>query len=257
MHQQQQQHQQHQRLAGMPVAYSGAPPQMAAAYAPPQQHPQNYGYPPPHQLQQAMGYYQAAPGHPAHHGFYAAAPHQQQAVYYQQQAHQPPHMPHPHQQPQHPHQSPIHIGPPPSYGGGPQYPTGYCPPPAYQAPISVQHIQPIYNHAGPIQVKCEHVNKLRKSILIQIYQILQKGIYDSGARFNGKGGGTMSIPPPPPGYAPNAAQMAAMKGQPVSEAISFVLQYTNQCDFIAISCLYSIEPMNHNYASNSCAILSV
>lgn len=31
----------------------------------------------------------------------------------------------------------------------------------------------------------------------------------------------MSIPPPPPGYAPNAAQMAAMKGQPVSR--NFVL----------------------------------
>lgn len=43
----------------------------------------------------------------------------------------------------------------------------------------------------------------------------QKATYDSGARFSGKGGASMSIPPPPPGYAPNAAQMAAMKGQTV------------------------------------------
>lgn len=212
--------QQHQRLAGMPVAYSGAPPpQMAAAYAPTPQHQPNYGYPPPPQMQPAMGYYQAAPGHPPqpHHGFYAAAPqHLQQqqaaaaAVYYQQQAHQPPHMPH------HPqHQPSVHIGPPPSYGGGPQYPTGYCPPPAYQAPVSVQHIQPIYNHAGPIQVRTAQI-KWDSSSHKYCYSFSQKGIYDSGARFNGKGGGSMSIPPPPPGYAPNAAQMAAMKGQPVS-----------------------------------------
>ena len=44
---------------------------------------------------------------------------------------------------------------------------------------------------------------------------LKKATFDAGARFGGKGGGTMNIPPPPPGYAPNAAQIAAMKGQPV------------------------------------------
>lgn len=38
-------------------------------------------------------------------------------------------------------------------------------------------------------------------------------IFDAGARFNGK---APVIPPPPPGYLPNAAQVAAMQGQAVS-----------------------------------------
>ncbi|XP_047016467.1 DAZ-associated protein 2 isoform X2 [Ictalurus punctatus] len=39
--------------------------------------------------------------------------------------------------------------------------------------------------------------------------VLVEGGFDAGARF---GPGTASIPPPPPGHAPNAAQLAAMQG---------------------------------------------
>lgn len=42
--------------------------------------------------------------------------------------------------------------------------------------------------------------------------VQQTAIYDAGARFNGK---APVIPPPPPGYLANAAQVAAMQGQPV------------------------------------------
>lgn len=45
--------------------------------------------------------------------------------------------------------------------------------------------------------------------------LFQRAIYDDGARFNGKGAGSMTVPPPPPGYAPTPAQIAAMQGQPV------------------------------------------
>lgn len=43
--------------------------------------------------------------------------------------------------------------------------------------------------------------------------MLVHGAYDAGARFDGISG--QMIPPPPPGYAPNATQMAAMQGQNV------------------------------------------
>lgn len=37
-------------------------------------------------------------------------------------------------------------------------------------------------------------------------------VFDSGARFNG---GSITVPPPPPGYLPTQAQVAAMNGQSV------------------------------------------
>lgn len=43
-------------------------------------------------------------------------------------------------------------------------------------------------------------------------QLQAAAIFDAGARFNGK---APVIPPPPPGYLPNAAQVAAMQGQAV------------------------------------------
>ncbi|GAB0099883.1 hypothetical protein DMENIID0001_157750 [Sergentomyia squamirostris] len=43
----------------------------------------------------------------------------------------------------------------------------------------------------------------------------QMALFDPGARFSAQGGGSFSVPPPPPGYAPTAAQLAAMQGQPV------------------------------------------
>lgn len=41
-----------------------------------------------------------------------------------------------------------------------------------------------------------------------------QGSFDPGARFNS--GATVNIPPPPPGYAPNAAQAASSQGQSVN-----------------------------------------
>lgn len=88
------------------------------------------------------------------------------------------------------------MGPPPAYSNtsAPTYPTGYCPPPAYQPPMfhNVAAAAPPagYSMAGP-----------------------QTAVFDAGARFNGKG--PVNIPPPPPGYMPNAAQVAAMQGQSV------------------------------------------
>ncbi|XP_018581551.1 DAZ-associated protein 2 [Scleropages formosus] len=40
--------------------------------------------------------------------------------------------------------------------------------------------------------------------------VLVEGAFDAGARFGA--GSTASIPPPPPGHLPNAAQLAAMQG---------------------------------------------
>ncbi|XP_028654368.1 DAZ-associated protein 2 [Erpetoichthys calabaricus] len=40
--------------------------------------------------------------------------------------------------------------------------------------------------------------------------VLVEGAYDAGARFGT--GSTMSVPPPPPGVLPSAAQLAAMQG---------------------------------------------
>ncbi|XP_051915541.1 DAZ-associated protein 2 isoform X2 [Hippocampus zosterae] len=40
--------------------------------------------------------------------------------------------------------------------------------------------------------------------------VMVEGAFDAGARFTA--GSSVSIPPPPPGHAPNAAQLAAMQG---------------------------------------------
>lgn len=45
-------------------------------------------------------------------------------------------------------------------------------------------------------------------------QPLVQGSFDPGARFGA--GATINVPPPPPGYAPNAAQAMASQGQPVN-----------------------------------------
>ncbi|KAK7093003.1 DAZ-associated protein 2-like isoform X4 [Littorina saxatilis] len=45
-------------------------------------------------------------------------------------------------------------------------------------------------------------------------QVVVPGLFDAGARFGGTA--TPNIPPPPPGYSPNVAQMAAMQGHQVT-----------------------------------------
>ena len=47
-----------------------------------------------------------------------------------------------------------------------------------------------------------------------VVQTVAAGQFDAGARFKPYAPG--SVPPPPPGYAPNAAQMAAAQGQNVA-----------------------------------------
>lgn len=64
----------------------------------------------------------------------------------------------------------------------------------------------------------------------------------------------MSIPPPPPGYAPNAAQIAAMKGQTVSAPLFGQLMANieiNLCRWSSIrirqiSLLAAKEPVPHS-----------
>jgi len=117
---------------------------------------------------------------PFYQNHVAAAVPQMQPMYY---ASAPPYQP----QPQH-----FMMGPPPAYSNAATspYPTGYCPPPAYQPPI-------FHNVAGTVPMSVAP----------------QTAVFDAGARFNGKG--PVSIPPPPPGYLPSAAQAAVMQGQTV------------------------------------------
>lgn len=49
-------------------------------------------------------------------------------------------------------------------------------------------------------------------VFFSFFFVQQTAIFDAGARFNGK---APVIPPAPPGYLPNAAQVAAMQGQQV------------------------------------------
>ncbi|XP_054751017.1 DAZ-associated protein 2-like [Lytechinus pictus] len=95
----------------------------------------------------------------------------------------------PSQQPQ------AYSAPPPGagYAGAPPpYSATASPPPASQAGYPQA---PVYQ--PPAQAQAVVVN----------------GGYDAGARFNSRN--PPSIPPPPPGCAPNAAQMAASTGQNV------------------------------------------
>lgn len=88
---------------------------------------------------------------------------------------------------------PQHQGPPPSYY--PPMPTGQpgMPPMNYGQYPQMNPNMPPQNMPG---------------------SYAHSGLFDSGARF-GPGSGQAIIPPPPPGYAPNPAQIAAMQGQPV------------------------------------------
>eukprot|EP00794_Sanderia_malayensis_P003303 gene3303-3788_t len=113
--------------------------------------------------------------------------------------------------------------PPPQQQGNPAYQMypgqqpypGQMPPsappnysyPAMTAPPAGQQPPPPYSQFPPNQ------GYLPQQPAYVPVQNLQPGCYDSGARFGA--GNTHSIPPPPPGVAPNAAQAAASQGQPV------------------------------------------
>jgi len=57
--------------------------------------------------------------------------------------------------------------------------------------------------------------KLHFFVVNVLQSVPVPAMFDAGARFN-KAGSTVNVPPPPPGYAPNAAQIASMNGQPVA-----------------------------------------
>ncbi|XP_003726155.1 DAZ-associated protein 2 isoform X2 [Strongylocentrotus purpuratus] len=125
----------------------------------------------------------------------------QQAAYPTQQAAYPQGAAYPAQQPYNPQIAPVnqqhmYSAPPPGAGGyagaPPPYSAAGAPPPAAQAGYPQA---PVYYQ--PPQPQTVVVN----------------GGYDAGARFNSRN--PPSIPPPPPGCAPNAAQMASGTGQNV------------------------------------------
>ncbi|XP_070536494.1 DAZ-associated protein 2-like isoform X1 [Ptychodera flava] len=116
-----------------------------------------------------------------------------------QQAQMPAGYAYPTQQPYPTHggQYPQYAAPPPQYA----YPQG--PPPPYQqqqqpSPYPQAQPYPYQGHAHP---------------QAQPQTVMVPGGFDAGARFGA--GATANIPPPPPGTAPNAAQMAQMQGQNV------------------------------------------
>ncbi|XP_055700738.1 DAZ-associated protein 2 [Phlebotomus papatasi] len=83
----------------------------------------------------------------------------------------------------------------PSYA--PHQVPGAIYPPPFAAPPTFQ-VQPV--PAGPPPAFAQQT-------------VPQVALFDPGARFSA--GGSFSVPPPPPGYGPTAAQLAAMQGQPV------------------------------------------
>ncbi|XP_055627350.1 DAZ-associated protein 2 [Toxorhynchites rutilus septentrionalis] len=94
-----------------------------------------------------------------------------------------------------------HLPPPPPYAAATQSMSG----------IPSQTVHPtMYQYSIATQPQAQPQ---------QVYQTpiypIQGAIYDAGARF-GKTGGSATIPPPPPGIAPTAAQIAAMQGQQVA-----------------------------------------
>ncbi|WAR05563.1 hypothetical protein MAR_020932 [Mya arenaria] len=118
---------------------------------------------------------QAQGGYPQGQGMYPAGPYPQT---------QYPAGAYPYQQ--NPYGPPGYQEPPPPYSAHPQYPppgSNYAPP---QAPYYPQQ---------------------------QPQTVVAPGLFDAGARFDGIA--QNRIPPPPPGVAPNQAQMAAMQGQTV------------------------------------------
>lgn len=101
---------------------------------------------------------------------------------------------------------PYSAAPPPGYHNYPQQPfvPGYAVPQAPQPGMGMP-MQP-GQYYGPAPPPHMYSNPASTTVVVQ-------GMYDAGARFDGMA--QPNIPPPPPGCAPNVAQMAAMQGHQV------------------------------------------
>eukprot|EP00795_Rhopilema_esculentum_P014128 gene14128-5122_t len=107
------------------------------------------------------------------------------------------------------------CGPPPqSYPAVPQgYPQmppqyGQAAPPPYSAYPPQPQAYPPQPQAYTYQPQAYP----QQTVTYLTHQPMASGTYDSGARFDGIS--RPNVPPPPPGVAPNAAQVAASQGQP-------------------------------------------
>ncbi|KAK9954481.1 hypothetical protein ABG768_016543 [Culter alburnus] len=99
---------------------------------------------------------------------------------------------------------PRYMAPPPAHGQMPQMTSAYP---------GTQMYMPMHAQTVPM-------GAMAPSVPMAYYQmgpvyppgstVMMEGGFDAGARFGP--GTSASIPPPPPGHLPNAAQMAAMQG---------------------------------------------
>lgn len=104
--------------------------------------------------------------------------------------------------------------PPYNYGLYPQHVQN--PPPSYYPNILPPGQQMPMNYPGfPVQPQIPHAGiPMGGGGVSMPTSYMAGGQFEAGARF-GPGGGQPVIPPPPPGYAPNHVQIAALQGQSV------------------------------------------
>lgn len=115
------------------------------------------------------------------------------------------------------------MAPPPAYYPGTHTapPAGFGPPPVYSASPNTSMGgaplgQPTYSHqpqAYPQQQTYPQQAAYPQTAIPPQPQPMVAAKFDAGARFHKNA--PASIPPPPPGVMPNAAQVAAMQGQSV------------------------------------------